>query len=129
MNFVNTLQLLTSSPNGLRAQAIAAADETIRLGQTQLIIDLDNLTHADDAVLSALILALRRLREAGASLRVLTSKDPIRNYLDSTGMRLAFGLSANADDTILDLSPRKVPIRERKRASSEHRGDRRSMRC
>jgi anti-anti-sigma regulatory factor len=96
MNYVNTVQLLTSSPSGLRAQAIAAANETIQSGQKQLIVDLDNLAHVDDAVLSALILALRRLREAGASLRVFTSKDANRGYLDSTGMNLAFGMGAVA---------------------------------
>ena len=88
MNYVNTVQLLASSPSGLRAQAIAAANETIRSGKKQLIVDLDNLTQMDDAVLSALILALRRLREEGASLSVLTSKDANRVYLDSTGMKL-----------------------------------------
>ena len=94
MNHVNTVQLLTSSPSGLRAQAVAAADDTIRSGQKQLIVDLDNLTHMDDAVLSALILALRRLRDGGASLRVVTSKHAIRGYLDATGMKLAFGMGS-----------------------------------
>jgi anti-anti-sigma factor len=110
VNYVNTVQLLASSPSGLRAQTVAAANETIQSGQRQLVVDLDNLTHMDDAVLAALILALRRLREAGASLRVFTTKDPIRSYLDATGMNLAFGMSASAKDTSVDLSPR-VPAR------------------
>jgi anti-anti-sigma regulatory factor len=87
MNYVNTVQLLTSSPSGLRAQAIAAANETILSGQKQLIVDLDNLTQMDVAVLSALILALRRLREEGASLTVVTAKNENRAYLNSTGMK------------------------------------------
>jgi anti-anti-sigma regulatory factor len=109
MNYVNTVQLFASSPSGLRAQAVTAANETIRLGQTQLIVDLDNLTHMDDAVLSALILALRRLREAGASLRVHTSKDPIRSYLDSTGMELAFGTAVPARNE--NSRPGRLPRR------------------
>jgi anti-anti-sigma regulatory factor len=111
MNYVNTVQLLTSSPSGLRAQVIAAANDTIRSGQRQLIVDLDNLTQMDDAVLSALILALRRLRGEGGSLRVVTSKDAIRGYLDSTGMKLAFGMGSPTRQSLSEdlIVPRGDP--------------------
>jgi anti-anti-sigma factor len=97
MKYVSPVQLLTSSPSGLRAQIIAAADDTITAGRSLLIVDLDNLAQMDDAVFAALILALRRLRDAGASLRVVTSKSTIRRYFDSTGMKVAFGMTGSED--------------------------------
>jgi hypothetical protein len=70
MTPTNVVHLFASSPIGLRAQALAAAEETIRFGRRLLVIDVDNLASSDDGVRNALAAAGRRLQEAGSALSV-----------------------------------------------------------
>jgi anti-anti-sigma regulatory factor len=69
-------ELLTSSAVGLRAQTTAAAALAVSTGQKALVIDVDNLRMIDDAVVAAIIAALRTMREAGGSIQILTNREP-----------------------------------------------------
>jgi anti-sigma B factor antagonist len=94
----HVVELYASSPVGLRAQAVEAANDALRRGSTLLILGLDNLTTLDDAALSAMIVALRRLREAGGTVRLVTQNGAHRNRLAVTGLDRIFDVFATADD-------------------------------
>jgi anti-anti-sigma regulatory factor len=80
------VELYASSPMGLRAQTVAAADETLRQGATTLVLGLDNLPTLDDAAISATIVALRKLRESGGTVRLATRNADHRRHLALTGL-------------------------------------------
>src|ERR1700692_4467226 len=87
--------LYTSSPIGLRAQTTTAVDETLRRGLTTLVLGLDSLPSLDDAVVSAAIRALRRLREVGGTVELVTERPEHRRYLEMTGLDRVFDVFAN----------------------------------
>ena len=97
--------LYASSATGLRAQAVRAADETLERGRDTLVIGLDNLAAFDDAVASATIVALRRLREAGGSVRLVTAKAAHRQRLALTGLDHVFAIYSDACEAEYSLTP------------------------
>ena len=99
--------LYASSAGGLRAQAISAADETLLRGRDTPVIGLDNLSAFDDAAASAAILALRRLREAGGSVRLVTSNVTHRERLALTGLDHVFDIYSNACEAEYSLTPHR----------------------
>ena len=68
-------ELLTSSAVGLRAQTTAAAALAVSTGQKALTIDVDSLQTIDDAVVAAIIAALRTMRDAGGCVQILTNQE------------------------------------------------------
>jgi len=68
-------ELLTSSAAGLRAQTTAAAALAVSTGQKALVIDVDNLRTIDDAVVAAIIAALRTMRAVGGSIQIRTNRE------------------------------------------------------
>jgi hypothetical protein len=75
------IDLYTSSRTELRAQLSAAVDETLRRRSLTLLVGLDSLPNLDDGVLAAAIIALRRLRESGGTLRLKTGNASHRRTL------------------------------------------------
>jgi anti-anti-sigma regulatory factor len=90
------IDLYTSSGTGLRAQAVSAADETLRLGRNTLVFGLDSLAALDDNVMSATIVALRRLRDVGGSVRLVTRNPAHLQRLATTGLDRVFSIYSNA---------------------------------
>ncbi len=88
--------LYSSSLTGLRAQAANAAEETLRAGHKTLVLGIDSLGAFDDAAASATIVALRRLREVGGSVRLVTRNAAHRAQLALTGLDHVFDVYANA---------------------------------
>jgi anti-anti-sigma regulatory factor len=84
------IELYTNSLAELRAQFSAAVDETRRRQSLLLEVGLDSLPNLDDTVIAATIAALRRLREFGGSLRLVTQKPSHRNKLSATGLDHVF---------------------------------------
>jgi anti-anti-sigma regulatory factor len=80
------LELFESSGVGLRAQATAAAEAMLRQGRTTLTIGLDNLGAVGDAVIAAVIVALRIMREAGGTICLLTHNSEHRHQLALYGL-------------------------------------------
>jgi hypothetical protein len=81
MKYQHTTQLLASSPYGLRAQALAAVDETIQLGRRKLFVEIGDLHGGEAAAVSALSAAARRMRAAGGSVQVITGDDTLKGML------------------------------------------------
>jgi hypothetical protein len=81
MKYQHTTQLLASSPAGLRAQAQAAVDETIQLGRRKLFVEIGSLHGGEEAAVSALTAAARRMRDAGGSVHVITGDDTLKTML------------------------------------------------
>jgi hypothetical protein len=77
------VEVHSGSTTGLRAQTKAAVDEALRRRATTLLLGLDSLSTLDDALLSATIVALRRLRDAGGTVRLVTRKTSQRTRLAS----------------------------------------------
>jgi anti-anti-sigma regulatory factor len=99
-------ELYASSSAGLRAQAVSAADETLQLGRKTLVMGLDSLAAFDDGAVSAAIVALRRLREAGGSVRLVTGNAAHRKQLEMTGLDRIFDVFSSADEAERrDLAP------------------------
>jgi hypothetical protein len=81
MKYQHTTQLLASSPAGLRAQAQAAVDETIQLGRRKLFVEIGDLHGGQEAAVSALSTAARRMRAAGGTVQVITGDDTLKTML------------------------------------------------
>jgi anti-anti-sigma regulatory factor len=90
LNPAPQINLYTSSPSGLRAQAVAAADEALNVGHNLLVLGLDCLTEFNDGAVLATIVALRKLRDVGGSVRLVTENDDHRNRLEVTGLNRIF---------------------------------------
>jgi anti-anti-sigma regulatory factor len=89
------VELYASSSNGIRAQATSAVDDALHRGATLLVLGLDNLPALDDAVLSAAIVALRRLREIGGNVRLATQNPAHQKRLAQAGLDRIFAVDFN----------------------------------
>jgi anti-anti-sigma regulatory factor len=92
------VEYYASSAAGLRAQATAAVDDALRRGATLLVLGLDNLPELDDAVIAATIVASRRLRDVGGSIRLVTQSASHRQRLSRMGLDRVFAIFASAED-------------------------------
>jgi len=89
------VELYASSSSSIRAQAASAVDDALRHGTTLLVLGLDNLPALDDTVLSAAIVALRRLRDLGGSVRLATQNPAHQKRLAQTGLDRIFAVDLN----------------------------------
>jgi anti-sigma B factor antagonist len=84
-----------TSPVLKSALAAAAAD-----GCTTLVVDLNGVGFIDSSGLGVLVGALRRAREAGGDLRVVSVQDSIARILRITGLDHVFVLHATLDEAL-----------------------------
>jgi|ERR1700723_234473 anti-anti-sigma regulatory factor len=92
------VEFYTSSPSGLRAQATAAVSDAIQRRSTILVVGLDSLARLDDAVISAIIVALRGLRAIGGTVRLVTQSVTHRRHLAAIGLDRVFDVFATAEE-------------------------------
>jgi anti-anti-sigma regulatory factor len=100
------VKLHASSPSGLRAQAATAAEETLRLRTTSLLLGLDGLSILDDAVISGTIVALRKLRDIGGTVALVTGNPTHRKRLTQLGLDRVFDILASPEDA--ERHPRRT---------------------
>ena len=100
------VKLHASSPSGLRAQAAMAADETLRLRSTNLLLGLDGLSILDDAAISGTIVALRKLRDIGGTVGLVTGNPAHRKRLAQLGLDRVFDIMASPEDA--EPQPRRT---------------------
>lgn len=84
-----------TSPALKSALAAAAAD-----GCSTLIVDLNGVGFIDSSGLGVLVGALRRAREAGGDLRVVSVQEGIARILRITGLDHVFVLRATLDEAL-----------------------------
>lgn len=102
--------LAGSSSAALRAQLAAAAQAALDQGKTTLVLDIDNLPSLDDSAISAIVIALRRLRRAGGTIQLVTDRPDHRDRLAVTGLDQVFevfGSRPEAEDA--DRRDRRDP--------------------
>src|SRR5271168_2711750 len=92
------VEFYASSPNGFRAQAMAAVSDAMRQGSTILVVGLDSLSRLDDAAISATIVALRGLREIGGTVRLVTQSVAHREHLEAMALDRIFGVFASFEE-------------------------------
>lgn len=101
-------ELLASSAVGLRAQTTAAAMLAVSTGQKALMIDVDNLRTIDEAVVAAIIAALRTMREAGGGIQILTNREAHLRSLRVFCLDRIVGLARSNNPTYLPTSTEKT---------------------
>jgi hypothetical protein len=69
------VKLHSGSPTELRAQTAIAVEETLRLHTASLLLGLDGLSILDDALIAGTIVALRKLRDVGGTVRLVTGNN------------------------------------------------------
>lgn len=84
-----------TSPSLKNALAAAAADDC-----KLLVVDLDRVGFIDSSGLGVLVGALRRAREAGGDLRVVSGNDTVARILRITGLDRVFSLHATLDEAL-----------------------------
>jgi anti-sigma B factor antagonist len=84
-----------TSPALKTALAAAAAD-----GCALLIVDLDRVSFIDSSGLGVLVGALRRAREAGGDLRVVSGQETVARILRITGLDKVFSLHATLAEAL-----------------------------
>ena len=63
-----------------------AAEETLRLRTTSLLHGLEELSTLDDAVIAGTIVALRKLRDVGSTVGLISVKKTHRRHLAKLGL-------------------------------------------
>jgi anti-anti-sigma regulatory factor len=116
MTNTGSVELYSSSLIGLRAQAVAAADETLRRRRNILVIGLDGLSALDDAAVSASIVALRRLREVGGTVRLVTHNANHRKQLAANGLDRIFEVFSSAEEAQGRVAQSRKELRPLRRA-------------
>jgi anti-sigma B factor antagonist len=84
-----------TSPALKSALATAAAD-----GCSVLVVDMNGVGFIDSSGLGVLVGALRRAREAGGDLRVVSVQDGIARILRITGLDSVFALHATLSEAL-----------------------------
>jgi anti-anti-sigma regulatory factor len=92
------VEFYSNLPIGLRAQAADAANDALRRGSTVLILGLDRLSTLDHEALSATIVARRRLREFGGTVRLVTRSVAHRKRLAAAGLDRIFDVFTSAEE-------------------------------
>lgn len=82
-----------TSPS-LKSALVAAVVDTCPL----LVVDLDGVGFIDSSGLGVLVGALRRARETGGDLRVVTSREPVIKIFRITGLDRVFPLYRTLDE-------------------------------
>jgi anti-sigma B factor antagonist len=90
--------LLSGSPEAVRAQVVEATRATLSQGKMALILALDTLQALDDPALNAVIIALRTMRAAGGTVRLVTSREDHRSRLSLTGLDRVFEIFATVEE-------------------------------
>jgi anti-anti-sigma regulatory factor len=98
MSDPHIVELRSSSPAGLRAQTTAAVNEVLVRERATLLLGLDSLSIIDDAVIAALIVALRRLREIGGTVRLITGNAEHRERLARIGLDRVFDIAGGPEE-------------------------------
>lgn len=109
------IEVLSGSPEALRAQLAAAARMTLAQGKTTLVVVLDALRVLDDGAIAAMITALRTLRAAGGTIRLVTERDEHRSRLSLTGLDQVFEVFATREDAERRASARHESAADRVR--------------
>jgi len=84
-----------TSPALKSALAAAAVD-----GCRVLVVDLNAVGFIDSSGLGVLVGALRRAREAGGDLRVVSGQETVARILRITGLDRVFALHATLDEAL-----------------------------
>ena len=72
----------------------------VEAGSYQLVVDLSNVEFLDSTGLGVLVKALKRVREHGGSLSVVTATDRISKVFRITGLDTAIGLHGTIDEAV-----------------------------
>src|SRR5580704_10366300 len=75
------VEVLSGSPESLRAQVDAAVIDTLDQGKSSLVVSLDALRAFDNSAINAIVRGLRTLRAVGGTMRLVTERDDHRKAL------------------------------------------------
>jgi anti-sigma B factor antagonist len=84
-----------TSPSLKTALAVAAAD-----GCSTIVVDMNGVGFIDSSGLGVLVGALRRAREAGGDLRVVSAQEGLARILRITGLDHVFVLRATLNEAL-----------------------------
>jgi anti-sigma B factor antagonist len=76
--------------------------ELFEAGCTSLIVDLSNVDYLDSSGLGVLVAGLKRAREHGGEVHIVTSKVRIMRVLEVTGLDKIFSISSTAAEALAD---------------------------
>ena len=65
-------------------------DDALDAGQTNLLVDLSQVTFIDSSGLAELVRGMKRSRQAGGDLQLLQPSNPVAVILELTGLDKAF---------------------------------------
>lgn len=77
-----------------------ALSAVVEGGHNKLIVDLSAVDFLDSTGLGVLVKALKRVRENGGSLAVVTTTDRITKVFRITGLDAAIGLFGSVDEAV-----------------------------
>lgn len=69
-------------------------------GCTSLVVDLSSVDYLDSSGLGILVAGLKRAREQGGEVHLVTTKPRIMRVLEVTGLDKVFSISATAADAL-----------------------------
>jgi anti-sigma B factor antagonist len=98
------IEVLSGSPESLRAQVDAAVIETLDQGKSSLVLSLDALRAFDNSAINAIVRGLRTLRAVGGTMRLVTERDDHRKALALTGLDRVFEVYASRDEAAFGVA-------------------------
>jgi anti-anti-sigma regulatory factor len=97
---------------GKPESAVQAATTATGRGDRTLTVGLDAVCHIDAPVISSLVTALRRMRDARGTVRLHVTRPDLLAALHQVGLDRVFTITSSADEP----RPKAGPRRSRKRA-------------
>ncbi|MCC6483440.1 MAG: STAS domain-containing protein [Armatimonadetes bacterium] len=74
--------------------------EHFEAGCTSLVVDLSSVDYLDSSGLGILVAGLKRARELGGEVLLVTTKPRIMRVLEVTGLDKVFNISATMDEAL-----------------------------
>lgn len=69
-------------------------------GDTQIVVDLDNVEFLDSTGLGVLVGALKRVRSSGGELYLVCTQPRIRKVFEVTGLTKVFSIHDSVDEAV-----------------------------
>ena len=93
--------------NGKPEWTVQAAEAATRRGDRTLTVGLDGVCHIDAPVISSLVTALRRMRDARGTVRLHVTRPDLLAALHQVGLDRVFTITSSAHEPRPKDRPRK----------------------
>jgi anti-sigma B factor antagonist len=99
-------EVVIEKVNLLRATTVEASImkkrlfDDIHLSEKKIIVDINRCDFIDSTFLGALVISLKKTRETGGDIKIVTGSSVVKNILDITGFLRVFKNYSSIEDAL-----------------------------